>query len=112
MVALKLVRPDVTMSEAGAARLIREARAMARLSHANVLTVHEVGTIAATDDDAAATVFIAMELVDGGSLGEWLRDGRIRSRETVVAGLDAMPDAFTGLYRGENTGKTVVRLDG
>ena len=45
-------------------------------------------------------------------VGQWLRDGRIRSRETVVAGLDAMPGAFTGLYRGENTGKTVVRLDG
>ena len=45
-------------------------------------------------------------------VGQWLRDGRIRSRETVVAGLDAMPGAFTGLYRGENIGKTVVRLDG
>ena len=44
--------------------------------------------------------------------GGWLRDGRIRSRETVVGGLDAMPEAFIGLYRGENIGKTVVRLDG
>ena len=45
-------------------------------------------------------------------VGQWLRDGRIRSRETIVDGLDAMPGAFTGLYRGENTGKSVVRLDG
>ena len=45
-------------------------------------------------------------------VGQWLRDGRIRSRETIVDGLDAMPGAFNGLYRGENTGKSVVRLDG
>ena len=45
-------------------------------------------------------------------VGAWLRDGRIRSRETVLDGLDAMPAALNGLYRGENTGKTVIRLDG
>jgi predicted Ser/Thr protein kinase len=46
-------------------RLLREARAMARLKHPNVLTVYEVGTEGDRD-------FIAMELVDGGSLDEWL----------------------------------------
>ncbi|MBA3464788.1 MAG: protein kinase [Deltaproteobacteria bacterium] len=46
-------------------RLLREARAMARLKHPNVLTVYEVGTEGDRD-------FIAMELVEGGSLDEWL----------------------------------------
>ncbi|MBL0212832.1 MAG: serine/threonine protein kinase [Myxococcales bacterium] len=46
-------------------RLLREARAMARLKHPNVLTVYEVGTDGDRD-------FIAMELVEGGSLDEWL----------------------------------------
>ncbi|MGE0550811.1 MAG: protein kinase [Kofleriaceae bacterium] len=46
-------------------RLLREARAMARLKHPNVLTVYEVGTEGDRD-------FIAMEVVDGGSLDEWL----------------------------------------
>jgi len=42
----------------------------------------------------------------------WLRDGDLIARETVVDGLDAMPDAFFGLYRGDNIGKMVVRLGG
>ena len=42
---------------------------------------------------------------------EWLRAGRLRFRETVVDGLERMPDALLGLYRGDNLGKMVVRLD-
>jgi NADPH-dependent curcumin reductase CurA len=40
----------------------------------------------------------------------WVADGRVRWRETVVDGLDAAPDAFIGLFRGENVGKMLVRL--
>jgi NADPH-dependent curcumin reductase CurA len=40
----------------------------------------------------------------------WLRDGDLIARETVVEGLEAMPDAFLGLYRGDNIGKMVVRV--
>ena len=39
-----------------------------------------------------------------------VRDGRIRFRETVVDGLEHMPDAFIGLLRGDNVGKMVVRV--
>jgi NADPH-dependent curcumin reductase len=42
---------------------------------------------------------------------EWLRDGRLRFRETVVDGLERMPDAVLGLYRGDNLGKMVVRVE-
>ncbi len=48
------------------ARLLREARAMARLSHPNVVTVHDVG---ATNE----CVFIVMERLYGGTLASWLR---------------------------------------
>ena len=41
----------------------------------------------------------------------WLREGRLRFRETVVDGIERMPDALLGLYRGDNLGKMVVRLD-
>ncbi len=44
---------------------LREAQAMARINHPNVMTVHEVGT---TDDG----VFVVMELVDGRDLRAWL----------------------------------------
>jgi eukaryotic-like serine/threonine-protein kinase len=59
-------------------RLLREARAMARLKHPNVLTVYEVGTDRNRD-------YIAMELVDGDSLDVWLASKP--PREQVIAAL-------------------------
>jgi serine/threonine protein kinase len=70
-VAIKLLRV-AEGSDTQRTRLLREARAMARLKHPNVLTVYEVGTAAGTD-------YIAMELVEGGSLAEWLRTTRSQS---------------------------------
>jgi NADPH-dependent curcumin reductase CurA len=43
-------------------------------------------------------------------IGGWLRDGRISLRETVVDGLERMPEAFIGLLRGDNVGKMVIRV--
>ena len=43
-------------------------------------------------------------------VGGWLREGRIKYRETVVEGIENAPDAFIGLLRGENLGKMVVKL--
>ena len=43
-------------------------------------------------------------------MGPWVADGTVRSTETVVEGLDNMPDAFLGLFKGANTGKMLVRL--
>ena len=45
-----------------------------------------------------------------GEMGGWLKSGAVKSRETVVDGLEAMPDAFLGLFKGQNTGKMLVRL--
>jgi serine/threonine protein kinase/tetratricopeptide (TPR) repeat protein len=52
----------------GAAWLLREAQALARLSHPNVVAVHDVGTLSGDQ------VFVAMELVDGTTLRQWLRE--------------------------------------
>ena len=41
----------------------------------------------------------------------WIREDKLRYRETVAAGLAHGVDAFLGMLRGENTGKMVVRLD-
>jgi tetratricopeptide (TPR) repeat protein/tRNA A-37 threonylcarbamoyl transferase component Bud32 len=65
-VALKILRPGNLGNDEGQARLVREAQSMARLAHPNVVTVHDVGR-------AENKVFVAMELVDGESLGNWLR---------------------------------------
>ena len=43
-------------------------------------------------------------------MGPWVANGTVQSRETVVEGLEAMPDAFLGLFKGENTGKMLVKL--
>ncbi|WFE41415.1 NADP-dependent oxidoreductase [Micromonospora sp. WMMD998] len=40
----------------------------------------------------------------------WLREGRLSYDETVVDGIEAAPEAFLGLMRGENLGKMLVRL--
>jgi NADPH-dependent curcumin reductase CurA len=43
-------------------------------------------------------------------MGGWMRDGRIKSEETVMDGIASAPDAFVGLFTGGNTGKMVVSL--
>ncbi len=40
----------------------------------------------------------------------WLAAGRIKSRDTVVEGLENAPKAFLGLFSGDNTGKMLVKL--
>ena len=43
-------------------------------------------------------------------VGGWLREGRIKNRETVVEGIENAPAAFIGLLGGENLGKMLVRV--
>ena len=64
-VAVKLLRGATDGESEGPTRLVREAQAMARLSHPNVVTVHEVGTF-------EGQVFVAMEFVAGADLRKWL----------------------------------------
>ena len=69
-IALKIVRtPKLApgMAESMQARLLREARAMARVSHPNVVAVYDVGSI-------GDRVFLVMELVEGRTLGSWQRE--------------------------------------
>ncbi len=43
-------------------------------------------------------------------MGGWIASGEVKSRETIVDGLDQTLEAFLGLFRGANTGKMLVRL--
>jgi len=43
-------------------------------------------------------------------VGAWLREGRLRYRETIVEGLEHAPEALAALMRGDNTGKMLVRI--
>lgn len=45
-----------------------------------------------------------------GEMAAWLKSGAVKSRETIVEGLEQAPNAFLGLFKGENVGKMLVRL--
>ncbi|MGE0548300.1 MAG: serine/threonine-protein kinase [Kofleriaceae bacterium] len=82
-VALKVLR--TSGADEAKKRLLREARAMARLAHPNVVTVHEVGTANGRD-------YVAMEIVDGDTLADWLR-AQTRAPAEIV-------EAFVAAGRG------------
>jgi len=73
-IAIKLLHPELQDAQ-GRERALREARALARLQHPNVIAIHDVGE---HDGD----VFIAMELVDGEPLDRWSRG---RAPAVVIA---------------------------
>jgi len=80
-VAIKLVRAQTgERSRVHAQRLAREARAMARISHPNVVQIFDVGT---PGDDTE--VFIVMEYVDGETLERWLSRPRGRTARDRTA---------------------------
>ncbi|MDB4983575.1 MAG: serine/threonine kinase family protein [Myxococcales bacterium] len=87
-VAVKLLRvkPGAGLSLAeGRQRTLREAQAIARLSHPNVVVVYDVGTF---EDQ----VFIAMEFVDGNTVTYWLQ-AKTRSSQEII-------DVFAAAGRG------------
>ncbi len=45
-------------------------------------------------------------------MAEWIREGRLKYRETIANGLEAAPAAFRGLLAGKNFGKQLVELVG
>jgi tetratricopeptide (TPR) repeat protein/predicted Ser/Thr protein kinase len=73
-VAVKILRGG--RSSDGEARLLREAQAIAKLQHPNVVVVYDVGHF-------RDTVFIAMEFIDGHTLGYWMNAEPRPWRETL-----------------------------
>ncbi|HET6585574.1 MAG TPA: serine/threonine-protein kinase, partial [Nannocystaceae bacterium] len=81
-VAIKVLRHDVDRDPRRQAWLLREAQALAKLNHPNVVQVYEVGKY---DDH----VFLAMELVEGRTLRAWVRADRPAWRDVVAHYLEA-----------------------
>jgi tetratricopeptide (TPR) repeat protein/tRNA A-37 threonylcarbamoyl transferase component Bud32 len=94
-IALKLLhsQPNVdSKASEGHRRLLREAQAMARLAHPNVITVHDVGE-REPGGTGPSQVFVAMEFVQGKTLTDWLADSERDWREII----DVFVDAGRGL---------------
>src|SRR6185503_8094735 len=81
-----------TLSDNSGERMRREAQAMARLSHPNVVAIHELGEV-------DGQIFCAMQLVDGQNLRSWLRTPRTWRQIAAV-----MLDAGRGLAAAHRAG--------
>jgi len=92
-VALKFLRREGDqIPTGGRERLLREAQTLAKLSHANVVSIHDFG-------EYQGRIFLAMEFVDGADLRAWLAEGPHAWREVLATfraageGLAAAHDA-------------------
>jgi tRNA A-37 threonylcarbamoyl transferase component Bud32 len=92
-VAIKILRADKVDHQGHRARFMREAQAVARLTHPNVVGIYDVG-------NAGGRMFLAMELVDGETLGAWLA----RKPRTVDEILQVFTMAGRGLHAAHRTG--------
>jgi len=93
-VAVKVLPPEYAKNEHYLKRFLREARAAAKLNHPHTVTIYQVGT-------DGATVYLAMELVDGLSLDKAVESGRpMEWREATRA----IRDAAAGLAAAHEIG--------
>jgi serine/threonine protein kinase len=77
IVALKILPPDIGQEGAFAERFTREARALARLNHPGIVTIHDFGR-------AGGLYYFLMEFVDGVNLRQLLQAGRVSAREALA----------------------------
>ena len=77
VVALKILTPDIGQDPTFADRFTREAKALAKLNHPNIVTIHDFGR-------AGGLYFLLMEFVDGSDLRQLLANGRVPTREALA----------------------------
>jgi len=76
-VALKILAPERVTDPRFAERFLREAQALAKLSHPNIVTIHDYG-------QTGGYFYLLMEFVDGVNLRELLRAGRMSPKEALA----------------------------
>ena len=77
IVALKILPPVDSQSADFVERFRREARSLAKLSHPNIVAVHDFG-------ESGGLYYFAMEFVDGANLREMIRTGKMRPEEALA----------------------------
>jgi tetratricopeptide (TPR) repeat protein/predicted Ser/Thr protein kinase len=107
-VAVKLLRNEEA-SEGARVRLLREAQALARLSHPNVVTIHDVG-------EHEGQIYIAMEYVEGSTLTQWCKAPRTWKQvlDTLVRAGEGLAAAHEGrlVHRDFKPDNVMVGRDG
>ena len=98
--ALKLLPQSLATDPAFAGRFEREAQLLARLNHANIVTVYEFGNIAPTSGSQLPCFFILMEFVDGVNLRQAMR----ASRFTPAQALGIVPKICEALQYAHDEG--------
>jgi len=93
LVALKVLAPDLASQAAFAERFLREAQALARLNHPNVVSVYDFG-------ERNGTYFLLMEYVEGTHLRDLLESGRLRPEDA----LRLVPEICAGLQYAHEEG--------
>lgn len=91
-VAIKVLKPQFASDPELGARFVREARAAGALSHANIATIYDVGEV-------EGVPYIAMELVDGRPLDEWLHAHGRMPYERVLHLARQLADALAFAHR-------------
>ncbi|MCA9257657.1 MAG: serine/threonine protein kinase [Planctomycetales bacterium] len=86
LVALKIIRPAATHDPAFAERFNREARTLARLSHQNIVAVHDFGEVEYAESERLPTqplYFFLMEYVEGANLRQLMRSGELTPQQAL-----------------------------
>jgi serine/threonine protein kinase len=105
---LKFLRPEMCVDGEVRTRFLREAKAAGMLSHPNIVTVFDVGEI-------EGRPYIAMELLDGGPLGDLLKAGKpVAVRDAIDIGVQlahALDYAHSkGIYHRDIKPNNIIRL--
>jgi eukaryotic-like serine/threonine-protein kinase len=93
LVALKWLRPELCTDDQARERLIREARSVARIRHANVVEIYDV-------DSHEGSLFLVMELLEGETLAELIVQGQLTAPRVVELLLGAMRGLAAAHERG------------
>jgi len=106
-VAIKLLRADLAADETFQERFRREAQSAASLNHPSIVAVYDTGE--ATDPSGATVPYIVMELVEGRTLRDVLRDGRKILPERALSITADILAALDYSHRGASSTATSSR---
>jgi tRNA A-37 threonylcarbamoyl transferase component Bud32 len=88
IVALKIIRPESVDDPAFAERFMREARTLARLSHSNIVAIHDFGETSVGSDGSNPVptnlYYFVMEYIDGANLRQFMQAGALPPAQALA----------------------------